>query len=392
VTVPQTLDHAAAGRSAPAPRGRLRSLDGLRGVASVVVLAHHSLLIVPSLAAPYYGEAVEGRVATLFVRTPLHLFWAGTEAVYLFFVLSGLVLTLASRSRAFTWSSYFPSRIVRLYLPVLAAILFAALMIAALPRGRGSPESMWMQRRPDHYSLTSMLIDGTLINGTTGAVSPLWSLKWEVLFSVLLPVFILGLRRVPASVQIPFYLALSLLGEVTGVSTLKYLPMFGVGVALAAIWDRIGSQTQRVQGAAAGFVWTAVVLVSLCLVMSYWALTAVLSYRRAEVVTLIPILLGVTGLVVAAGHAPVVRRLLSSRVFVFLGMISFSLYLVHEPIVVAIGSVVSRPAETVVFALPAGLLVAYAFYLVIERPSHLVSQRIRRAVQQSDSESQRASV
>ena len=36
---------------------RLKALDGLRGIAALVVLVHHSLLVVPSLAAPYFGAS-----------------------------------------------------------------------------------------------------------------------------------------------------------------------------------------------------------------------------------------------------------------------------------------------------------------------------------------------
>ncbi|WP_368259248.1 acyltransferase family protein, partial [Blautia wexlerae] len=84
------------------PRFRLRSLDGLRGLAAVIVLVHHALLVIPALAAPYYGQTVQPGLPWLLVHTPLHLLWAGTEAVYLFFILSGLVLTLAARSASFT--------------------------------------------------------------------------------------------------------------------------------------------------------------------------------------------------------------------------------------------------------------------------------------------------
>jgi peptidoglycan/LPS O-acetylase OafA/YrhL len=75
---------------------RVTSLDGLRGLAAVVVLVHHALLAAPVFAAAYYGGSVADRVggmAWAFIYTPLHLIWAGTEAVYLFFVLSGVVLT-----------------------------------------------------------------------------------------------------------------------------------------------------------------------------------------------------------------------------------------------------------------------------------------------------------
>ena len=61
---------------------RLVSLDGVRGVAAVVVLLHHAALIVPSLASVYYPGAPSTGLAGILAHTPLHLAWAGGEAVF----------------------------------------------------------------------------------------------------------------------------------------------------------------------------------------------------------------------------------------------------------------------------------------------------------------------
>ena len=84
---------------------RLSSLDGLRGVAALIVVVHHSMLVSPNLAAAYYGGEVEGLAANIVTYSPLHLLWGGKEAVVVFFVLSGLVLVLAMRSMRFDWLS-----------------------------------------------------------------------------------------------------------------------------------------------------------------------------------------------------------------------------------------------------------------------------------------------
>lgn len=56
--------------------------------------------------------------------TPVHLVWAGTEAVLVFFVLSGFVLAgpLPQRARRDRWATWYASRLVRLYLPVWASL------------------------------------------------------------------------------------------------------------------------------------------------------------------------------------------------------------------------------------------------------------------------------
>jgi peptidoglycan/LPS O-acetylase OafA/YrhL len=78
---------------------RLRSLDGLRGVAAIVVVAYHSLLISPSLAEIVVNNqpAEPGSFWDLLLHSPLRILIAGNEAVIVFFVLSGLVLTLQVR-------------------------------------------------------------------------------------------------------------------------------------------------------------------------------------------------------------------------------------------------------------------------------------------------------
>lgn len=110
--------------------GRLPALDGLRGVAAVTVLVHHSLLVIPAVAS-------DRASAAWIVRSPLHLFWAGNEAVYVFFILSGLVLTLpAVRRGRMRWKPYYPSRLLRLYIPVVASVVLAVVSRSSF-RGAG---------------------------------------------------------------------------------------------------------------------------------------------------------------------------------------------------------------------------------------------------------------
>src|SRR4029077_1970080 len=79
----------AASRPA-ASSERLTSLDGLRGLAAIVVMIHHIVLAaVPVLAAVYVAGA-HGALpawADVLVHSPLHLLWAGEEFVLVFFAL-----------------------------------------------------------------------------------------------------------------------------------------------------------------------------------------------------------------------------------------------------------------------------------------------------------------
>src|SRR3954454_3511925 len=140
----------AAGESRGAS-ARYTALDGLRGIAALVVVIHHSLLLIAVLASPYFtgrSAAAAGTFAWWLLYTPLHLVWEGTGAVYVFFVLSGFVLTLPALGRGYDWLAYYPQRLIRLYLPVWGGVILAALTILVVPR-TSTVSSTWLLARPE---------------------------------------------------------------------------------------------------------------------------------------------------------------------------------------------------------------------------------------------------
>lgn len=73
-------------------------MDGLRGIAAVAVVLTHLVPLAPSLHPVYSAEwqySYDSWQQWL-VHSPLHFWWMGEEAVFVFFVLSGFVLTLAA--------------------------------------------------------------------------------------------------------------------------------------------------------------------------------------------------------------------------------------------------------------------------------------------------------
>ena len=96
--VGQRLDQPA--QPTKAAKGRIKSLDGLRGVAALIVVFHHILLTVPSLALAY--EFTEPHYAhdwlDILTYTPLHLIWDGPAAVVIFFSTAVAGFTSAPKS------------------------------------------------------------------------------------------------------------------------------------------------------------------------------------------------------------------------------------------------------------------------------------------------------
>src|SRR3954452_10050001 len=126
--------------------GRLAALDGLRGIAAVVVLLHHAMYTNPDFpGTPGGGSAPTGSAMWWISYTPLKLMTAGWESVIVFFVLSGLVVTLpVVRRRGFDWIAYFPRRVVRLMVPVIASVVVAAGFVAAIPQHSTQPDGTWL--------------------------------------------------------------------------------------------------------------------------------------------------------------------------------------------------------------------------------------------------------
>jgi peptidoglycan/LPS O-acetylase OafA/YrhL len=358
---------------------RLGALDGLRGVAALVVLAHHAMLTFGPLAAPYFGQEPVGKWAALLTYSPAHLVWAGTEAVYLFFVLSGFVLARSFTVAPVPWESYFVSRLVRLYVPVAAAAALAWVTFVMFPRPAGG-NSLWLEVSPRTYNPTMFVKDATLLSGTSGGVTPLWSLQWEVLFSVLLPVFLVVGRRFHAGLLLTSAIALSACGVALHNSVLSYLPMFMVGVGLYRVSASLEKLRIRVDARGAGWTWGVGVplfAVTLLLTVAAWWHPAISENPLMNAGARMLSLVGVAGVVVAAIIWRPWSRLLESRIVQWCGAISFSLYLVHEPLIKAAAFVSPGSAPVILAAIGVSIAVAWVFYVACERPVHRLARRLK---------------
>lgn len=354
---------------------RIPSLDGLRGLAALSVVVGHARLIVladPVLGLPGLHELAEG-VGT----------FSGL-AVWLFFVLSGLVLTrLATAHPGFDYGAYVLSRLARLYLPVWAALAFTALSILIVPRVQDLALGEWVDAHPPAITASGLVADATLVAGTSGTLSPLWTLQWEVLFSLLLVLYVAVLRRIPAAAGVGLGIVLATVGARIGSPILLYLPMFAIGVSLALAWPRLAALTARalpgfapvtVPVRAAGIALSVV----LCSVAQFLRLSG-LPPGWLTVVGTACTLSGVTLIVLLVGLDPMLVRVFSSRPLQWLGVISFSIYLVHEPILVGAVRLFGTAPGTVLIALLLCFPAAALFARVVERPAHRFSQSLRRA-------------
>lgn len=365
---------------------RLPALDGLRGVASLVVVLHHLYLIaVPPLVAQ--GGTTVGSAYWWISETPLKLVTAGTEAVTVFFILSGLVVALPALGNAeFSWRSFYASRAVRLYLPVWGALVVASCAVWFIPRPTAAiTNGSWLATsNARSVPFGYLLSQASLTRVGYGVDNALWSLRWELAFSALLPIYVLVARRL-GRMTVPTVVACivaSAVGALTHIDALKYLPVFLIGTIVAARLGDLRTYARRhAAGRHAPALGIAFVAASGALLVTGWLTRSVASPSSPVGVLLEQLsVLGALGLVTAAIVVTGARRVLEHSVAQWLGKVSFSLYLVHVPLLVTLAFALGDGSWWLVgvVGVPCSLLLAWAFYLGVERPAQRLARRVNR--------------
>ncbi len=403
----------------PCERGRLPSLDGLRGLAALVVLAHHTLLASePTLAGPYHDGPFPagGSVGWLLTYTPLHILWAGPEFVVVFFVLSGFVLSLPTasgggRPRALT---YYPRRLLRLYLPVWAAVAFAAALHLAVSHASLPAASWWLDAHSEPLTLEALREDAGLLSKYTGhwaVLDVLWSLRWEVLFSLALPLLLavavwvssgsgtdpsgsanpmdaapsLGLTDPSARLSrhswgaLVALLCCAALAWHGSSEYLLELPPFVLGMVLAFRLRQIERLAHRLQGRTPGRVSVKLLLAVACvcgLSADWWIPFG--GDPAMEGFASVVVALGACLTVVAALVLAPFGAFLRSPPMAWTGRRSYSLYLVHSPIVVALAFAAGGRLSLgyLLAAISLSLVAGAIFFRLVEAPSHRFARGI----------------
>lgn len=367
----------------PLRPSRIASLDGLRGIAALIVVLHHSLLASTAGWSIYTGQTRPEifSVKWWLTFTPGHIVWAGSEAVLVFFVLSGFVLAGPVMSKGSSWARYYLQRLPRLYVPVWGAVGFVAIIGVIVPRENAPEGSLWL--RVHHpATLDSMLQNALLIFGTDALNSPLWSLRWEVYFSALLPLYALIVWLVCKTTTGTIAAAGSLLATIvvgveTGQETMQYLPIFALGMMMYVRRDwleRAASGLERVRP----FGWSVVSVAAILFLTGPWTASNVqgLALNASWVLHGLQII-GAGLTVFVASSCTAARNLLANPIVLWLGSRSFSLYLIHEPVVVAVAYAqggVSPVWTTFAISLPVALLCTEVFFRVVEKPSHRLAK------------------
>lgn len=295
----------SAGASAMLRPGRnIAQLTGLRGIAALGVVLHHAA---NQLGGDWYLR--------------------GQPMVDVFFVLSGFVMSYVYLAKGpVAWPAFARARFARIYPLHIATALAMALAGVLLARASHQPA-------PDWVNATQALREATLTMAMPvfGAEKlwnfPAWSIsvEWWVYFT-LFPLLAIHGKRLSTRQAALVWLASAVMLVIVlhlglGKSTRGW-PAFGralVGFAGGWVACRFAIETNlRLRD-------RTVDLLCLAIVIGIYGTAPLIDDDAWYLILVYPLV--VFGLATSRGHAV---RLLSSRPVVWLGDISFSIYLVHS--------------------------------------------------------------
>jgi peptidoglycan/LPS O-acetylase OafA/YrhL len=379
----RSVQHVEARAALPALGGRIAALDGLRGGAAFIVVVYHYLCLLHPGLAPNM-TATPARIAD----TPLGLLWNGPFAVSVFFVLSGFVIAGAADRRRDILVANLVTRYLRLALPVLGSVILAWALLSLFPtaadtlRATLADPSPWFVHTYQGDAIPSFagaVYDGLVGNFREGGSrlnNVLWTMRIEFLGSiglfglywfvrgwlrfVLLGLAGIGIVLFFRDVYLAFVLGAGLY-EVAKAGLLARLPLFLAPMAL------VGGVLLGAPGQGTWARW------------GLMELPGRLTPGNPR--GLVPI--GAATLFVYATLAmPAFARVLCQGLLQWLGRISFSLYLVHVPLLytlVAYAHVTLPVGEApIALAYFAGTLaLAHLFTLAVDEPSLRLLRTVR---------------
>ncbi|TKW61219.1 MAG: acyltransferase [Blastochloris viridis] len=357
-------------------RGRIPALDSLRGVAAVVVVLTHLFLILP--------ESLRDQLWWVH-RTPLRMLVNGHASVLLFFVLSGFVLALPYLNQStLSYGVYLYRRFCRIYLPYFIAFLFAWGLWNLHDGSQLLPgTSEWLTKQwPGETPDISTILGHIFLSGTNSGISlnrVFWSLVHEMRVSIIFPLLVVLClpRKGGAASTLGIYVAASafafmledtfaLVGNSFASSlvlTLRFVPIFMVGILLAMHIETLYAYFMRLPTFVRYTAWLAV--------------PATFMFPRIPVLDIAQSL-GCAIIIFLILSSPTARKWLEAKPCYWLGRISYSLYLVHTPIILFSFNKlypILGMWPCMVIATLASFIAAEIFYRTVEYPSHKLGRR-----------------
>lgn len=388
--------------SAPvSTKTRIDYLDGIRGIAALAVVILHAFQMFG------YGLAPVGIVSDgLLTGHPLeqllpplynYVIQFGAFAVEVFIVISGYSLMLGVARSADGQVkggilAYFKRRVRRIWPPYYAALLLSVLIIVVVPGMNTQSGMYWDLALP--VTTGGVVSHALFFHYLTPAWfyklnPPMWTVALEEHIYILFPFVLLPLWRRLGTVWLP---VLGVAGSIAFWYLLSpwfsganfwYVGLFSLGAAGASISFSKGEREQRWRARAP---WGKLSLAFFALFAFVVQYTLRYDTPLNELVWLEDVILGVAVAAMLVHFTEVWKvgessrfsplRLFRLPVVVGLGLFSYSLYLMHAPVLAIVALVIrdlgmtSIPAYALILfvGVPIALVTTYLFHLVFEKP------------------------
>lgn len=307
--------------------------ESIRGLASIaVVLSHLSLTFFPQLHNYDQSDLPEFDFLNSINESPFAFFYSGTGAVFVFFVLSGYVLSLSSLKHDNSLKRLKTSlvkRYPRLAIPTLFSCL-AAFLVCYLPVDVSHVSSWGAGLAHPEPHILSALYEGTIgsfLFGDSNYNWVLWTMQIEMLGSLLIyfACYLYSTRKLATA----GFLALGLLGSFF-ISWTVFLGIIcfvlGMGIYLYA---KELPNLVAIPMFALGLYFCGVHNSS----VSYQFFYNILHESTYDILNF----LGGFFVVYSVLKSKLLSELGDHKFLVFLGKVSFSVYLIHLAVTYALG-------------------------------------------------------
>jgi peptidoglycan/LPS O-acetylase OafA/YrhL len=318
----------------PSKGHRIPYIDGLRAVAVLVVVACHAL--------------------------PRYITIGQSFGVDLFFVISGFCLSYPSLAKLYERGSatfdvyrYAGHRIVRIVPPyyiAIAVFLVAAAFLGPIYNPSSGLDPVFEGVSPLNIARQALFLD----SGTTFLSPSFWSLAVEFRWYLLFPIALWLWTKSPrAFITVAIAIAIAASGTKAYSTDLFVLPAFLLGIVAADI---------RIRGHR--FALFAAPACVLAFLLAYLKTGPLMSPLWEVAVFL---------LVVAAGATPWLGRMLSMKIITVIGVTSYSIYLMQQPVI----EMLQREHVAAWAGIVAAVAAGFAFWFVAERPFTETAVRTR---------------
>jgi peptidoglycan/LPS O-acetylase OafA/YrhL len=307
---------------------KLKILEAGRGVAATAVVLHHAAASANAFAGQ--GPQVLNSIFEL-----------GYLGVDFFFVLSGFIIYYSTYGRASDPRRFATGRLTRIFLPYLPIGIALAVAYTVLPELSASDRE-W------GWWATVTLAP----SWQPPALSVAWTLQHELVFYILFAVFLVlnrigtGMILWALTICITALIGIDVQGPAQLFLSLINLE-FGIGVLAAHI---------LISGTRIPYL----PFLAVTPIAAFFVLGADREYS-------VLFGAGLTGFILWMAQAEIAERFTVPRAFVFLGAASYSIYLIHNPLLSITSRIVSGWTLTLIFGVVISLLAGCAYYLIWDK-------------------------